>query len=146
MDRYDRFGSALLKNSPISRRENLPILILQERVGTRGHLSGSKSRQEGILSVAASPFVSMMHDTTQWTRIFPPYLLKRVFQQPQPEAVRTKRRKTTKNPRRSGGNEETKHLATCFDFEYSRLVAALAREPKRKAPAMSAGQCFRNTF
>jgi hypothetical protein len=65
---------------------NLPILILQGRIDTRGHFSGSKSRQEGILSVATSPFVLMLHDTTEWARNFPPYGLKIVLQQPRPKA------------------------------------------------------------
>ena len=65
----------------------MPILNLQGRNGTRGHLNGSTSRQDSILGAAASPFVSMMRNTAQCARNFGPCAFGRVFQQPQLKAV-----------------------------------------------------------
>ena len=72
----------LLKKSAVGWREDLPDLILQGTNGNRGHLNGSTRPQDRVSGASAGPPVSIVQNTACWARIFEPWAVNRLFQQP----------------------------------------------------------------
>jgi hypothetical protein len=70
----------LLRKSAGGWRKDLPDLTLQGTNGTSGRLYGPTCRQDEVFGSSAGPFVSKVHEASQWARNFAICACSRLFQ------------------------------------------------------------------